>query len=62
MNKAYNIWCVRHKDGWCAVDNRKRFKESDSSVKTACGMVVTLPLGCEYRIPTCQECRGRRSL
>jgi len=62
MKAATFVWCVGHRDGWCATKNGKSFPESQDHVKTACGKVVTLPLGCEQRIPTCQECRGRRSL
>ena len=62
MKEATRVWCVGHRDGWCATDNAKRFRDSENTVKTACGMVVTMPFGCECRIPTCPECRGRRSL
>jgi hypothetical protein len=62
VKEPWKVWCVGHKEGWCATKDSNRFPDSQDHIKTACGYVVTLPLGCEYRVPTCPECRGRRSL
>jgi len=48
---------VRSRYGWCAT-----FKKTTSyadSIKTVCGMVVTLPWGIEERWPDCPECCKR---
>lgn len=51
-----NIWCVKHRDGWCATDTGKAFKEGVFTVKTMCQHHVCMPYGCEYREPTCKQC------
>jgi hypothetical protein len=67
-------WCVAwwHRDEkgradtvdkiWCAAKNQsKEPKEGKNSVKTACGYWVTLPVGIEFREPTCTDCLAARS-
>lgn len=50
------VWCVRHRDGWCAVRGNFEFPEEITSVETVCLHFVTLPGGCEKRLPDCQQC------
>lgn len=50
------VWCVQHRDGWCAVKGNYRPSELDAQVPTCCQMFVTLPLGIERRMPTCFQC------
>lgn len=51
-----NVWCVRHRDGWCAVAGNMKPAEDASSIHTACDHYVVLPLGTSKRHPTCDEC------
>lgn len=56
-NHLLPMWCVRHKDGWCAANARKRKPNPAAfKIKTRCAHYVTLPLGVEQRLPTCKEC------
>ena len=50
------MWCVKHKDGWCAVKDGKKPDERETSVPVKCDHFVILPLGMERREPTCPEC------
>jgi hypothetical protein len=52
-----DVWCARHRDGWCAVKPNKKFDEGATSVPTKCGHFVILPGGMDKRQPTCDECR-----
>lgn len=52
------VWCVRHRDGWCAVDGDYEPAEGSWSVPTVCGYGVTLPYGYQHREPTCPDCRS----
>ena len=56
MKTSNKTWCVRHKDGWCKIKDNQPYPESQDVVETVCGMFVTLPLGCELRMATCQNC------
>ena len=51
-------WLVRHRDGWCATKNGKRFRDDAWSVDTKCAHVVTLPSGMKRGIPDCPDCRS----
>lgn len=51
------VWCVKHRDGWCAVRNNSKPHEGVSSVPTKCNMFVILPLGIQRRMPTCFDCK-----
>lgn len=51
------VWCVKHRDGWCAAKPNRTFGEDAENVATKCNHYVTFPLGCEKREPTCDECR-----
>jgi hypothetical protein len=54
------VVCVRHRDGWCAT--YKKTTDYADSIKTVCGMVVTLPWGIEVTEPDCPECIKRLGL
>lgn len=49
------VWCIQHRDGWCARKHNKRYR-SGASVPTLCDHFVTFPMGCEKRLPDCPEC------
>lgn len=49
-------WCVKHRDGWCAVEPDEEPAEGSWSVPTVCGYYVTLPGGYDRREPDCDEC------
>ena len=51
-----NVWCIRHRGGWCATKIDRSPDELAASVKTACGFVVILPWGTKRRRPTCLAC------
>lgn len=55
---AEPMWCVKHRDGWCAAKPNKRFAEAATSIATKCGYWIALPWGCELRFPTCEECQA----
>lgn len=50
------VWCVRHRSGWCAAKENRRLRDMADSVPTLCGHVVVLPYGYDERDPTCDEC------
>lgn len=52
------VWCVQHRDGWCATANggRARPDHSATSDETACGFFITLRWGQEKRMPDCATC------
>ena len=50
------VWCVRHEDGWCAIEGNQERSAEDLHIPTECGYIVTVPFGCERREPTCPEC------
>jgi hypothetical protein len=50
------VWCVRHRDGWCATKTGKPHQEDATSVPTRCGHHVVLPMGSTRHVPTCVEC------
>lgn len=49
-------WCVKSREGWCAVKRNKKPSESAFSVPTRCGYEINLPFGVEERVPTCPDC------
>jgi hypothetical protein len=51
------IWCVQHRDGWCATKGGAEPSEKADYDPTACGDVVTLRIGSAVREPDCGECR-----
>ncbi len=51
-----SVWCVQHRDGWCATADGAAPADDATSVKTACGYFVTLPFGSKRRKPDCQDC------
>jgi hypothetical protein len=57
------VWCIAWHEGggevgWCAAENQSHAPDENAfNVDTACGLVVTLPMGCEKRVPTCKQCR-----
>ena len=50
------VWCVKHRDGWCATKFGRRPSGDALHDDTRCGHVVTLRVGSERRMPTCLEC------
>lgn len=54
------VWCVSHRDGWCAMKTQPVGQPQYRDHKpTLCGMVVTLPWGFSRMIPSCEECRTK---
>jgi len=65
------LWCVawipRDKDGktkdsveWCAcLRQPKGVKRYQDTIATRCGMKAILPVGIEFRVPTCKDCNDR---
>ncbi len=59
-----DVWCVGWRMdqsgptrvGWCATATGRDFDEGMSQVKTRCDHYISLPLGCEKRVPTCDWC------
>jgi len=51
-----SVWCVRHRDGWCACRQNRRYREETVNVPTLCDHFVVLHNGIEKRVPTCPEC------
>jgi hypothetical protein len=45
---------------WCAAaDQSEQPRGGDSVVETACSRYVHLPVGVEFRDPTCPECLAK---
>ena len=53
-----DVWCARHREGWCATASGRTFRDTAINVATRCGHFVVLPGGCERRVPTCKDCRA----
>ena len=64
--KMTKVWCVawypcNSESGritpqrWCACHSQKSPRYHDT-MATKCGMFVPLPIGVEFREPTCPEC------
>ena len=51
-----DVWCVRHRYGWCATKTGKQHRDDATNVKTRCDHYVFMPIGSEKRVPTCVEC------
>ncbi len=49
------VWCVRHREGWCAVANNQ-WPDDDLNTPTKCDHVIVLHYGIEKRLPTCPDC------
>ncbi len=67
----YKCWCVawvkRDAAGrvvpgveWCATKDGREHPDEANHAATACGYVVTMPVGSEYREPTCHGCINRQ--
>lgn len=56
------VWCVRHRDGWCATKGGRRPDPEAWSDLTRCGYQVLLRWGSEKRLPDCPECRAKMGL
>ena len=50
------VWCILHKDGWCAHLVDLEPPAGMENVPTRCNHFVILPLGVEKRVPTCKDC------
>jgi hypothetical protein len=50
------VWCVKHRNGWCATATGKSYTPDAVNVRTLCKHSVCLPGGAAIRIPTCVEC------
>lgn len=54
-------WCIKHKEGWCAVlDQAKKPEDNGTTIQTLCAHFVLMPFGIERRVPTCVDCRALR--
>jgi hypothetical protein len=51
-----SVWCVKHRDGWCAADPNRQWDEKAFNVRTKCGYSIALPLGSKKGEPSCLEC------
>jgi hypothetical protein len=51
-----NIWCVKHRESWCACKINRKPNEAGFNVPTKCAHFVVMPLGIAKREPTCLEC------
>lgn len=40
-----NVWCAKHRDGWCAVKPNRQPAEDAFQVETKCGYFICLPAG-----------------
>jgi hypothetical protein len=54
--------CVRHNEGWCVLEEQVKPSEGAPAVAVRCNNVVVLPLGYEFREPTCDECKEALSV
>ena len=55
------VWCVRHHDGWCAIQDNQPHHLNDNNTPTLCGQFVVLNYGTERRFPDCHECAKKLS-
>lgn len=53
------VWCVQHRDGWCATFGGRRPTEAQTTVETRCRHFVILPYGFERRQPDCDDCKRK---
>lgn len=71
------MWCVAWFDTWfdwdrrgivmakkcaCKTQPKKHPKKYRDHMRTKCDMVVTFPVGIEFREPTCPECLEKEKL
>jgi len=54
--KGDNVWLVKHREGWCAVDGNEPHDGTAFHVPILCGMEVTLPGDIAKGTPDCGEC------
>lgn len=52
------VWCVQHRDGWCACARNRKPRDTSDAVRTRCKHVVMFPHGSALRQPTCPDCYG----
>ena len=50
------VWCIRHREGWCATATGKPSKDGSDNVATVCQHFVIMPGGCKVCKPDCPEC------
>lgn len=51
------VWCVKHREGWCAMKGGAVPSENADSDETECGSFVIMRIGSEIREPDCTDCR-----
>ncbi len=51
-------WCVKHRDGWCALPPGAEPDPNATSDPTLCGQTVIMRTGSQHRAPDCPECRA----
>jgi len=56
------VWCVRHRDGWCATKRGRRPDPDAIQDETRCNHFIVMRWGSEKREPDCPECRKRMGL
>jgi hypothetical protein len=54
--RAAAVWCVQHREGWCACYTNQRPSEGQDNVPTLCAHYVWGPFGFKRRRPTCPAC------
>jgi hypothetical protein len=47
-----SVWCVKHREGWCATLNNVEPNPEAFKDKTACGYYITMRLDEAKRLPT----------
>jgi hypothetical protein len=50
------VWCIRHKNGYCASNTPDQEPVYKDSMATLCSHFITLPTGIRKGMPTCAEC------
>lgn len=56
VTRLGDVWCVKHRDGWCATATGKQHSADALNVRTVCQHSIVMPCGSERRVPTCVEC------
>ncbi len=57
-----SVWCVQHRDGWCATYGGRRPDPKALNDRTRCGHFVIARVGSERREPDCIECRVKMGI